>query len=121
MDVGTIEVVLGGLTLAGGFLGWLGRRWSRVNTAVDSLHSTVVPAIAKMEATLHEVRGSSETTLRLAQEALRQAQSAHPRIDGLRTEHQQLALKVERIDERTTNPLRNTGRFRSPDAGGHDE
>lgn len=118
MDVGTIEVVIGGLTLAGGFAGWLGRRWATVSRAVDSLQGTVVPAISKMETTLTEVRGASDATLRLAQEALRQAQSAHPRIDGLRNEHQLLALKVERLDERTS--LRASGRFRAQEAEGSD-
>lgn len=102
LDAATIQTAIGVLTLVGGVATWLGRRWAAVRKAVDGMHERVVPAIEKLETTMTEVRGASETTLRLAQEALRQAQSAHPRIDSVLAQQQILALKVERIDERTT-------------------
>lgn len=116
LDQATIQTAVGVLTIVGGVGAWLGRRWTAVRKAVDGMHERVVPAIERLENTMTEVRGASESTLRLSQEALRQAQSAHPRIDGVIAQQQLLALKVERIDERTS--LRASGRFRAPEAEG---
>lgn len=74
-------------------------------TAIESVRQEIAKS-------LEGIRDAMEGLRKLTQEALRQAQAAHVRVDKVQAEQQRLSEDFIRLDERTRHWLTTTQRMR---------